>query len=389
MLVLSLLLSEAVCVQALEESGITRNFSNVTLIEVLNEVENEYQYSVIYKKDEVNEEKRVSRNFENATLEQVLSEVLGDDLDFRIDGKMIVISKANSGENIIPQQIQRHTVTGVVRDDDGVPVIGANVVEKGTGNGTITDMDGKYVLQVADGATLQVSYIGYRTEEVKVDGKGTIDIMLSEDSETLSEVVVVGYGVQRKVTTSGAVTKLEGEEINKMTVVNATKALQGLSSGITVVDRGGAPGSDDPEIYLRGVGTTGDAAPLVLVDGIEMSLSQIPASEIENISVLKDAASASIYGSRAAHGVILVTTKRGKEGKMSISYNGTIGVQDRAVKAKSVTARQYMEMVNEALVNAGSSIKYSEDDIVATENGTDPYNLHIPIGWVKFTSRLT
>lgn len=176
MLVLSLLLSEAVCVQALEESGITRNFSNVTLIEVLNEVENEYQYSVIYKKDEVNEEKRVSRNFENATLEQVLSEVLGDDLDFRIDGKMIVISKANSGENIIPQQIQRHTVTGVVRDDDGVPVIGANVVEKGTGNGTITDMDGKYVLQVADGATLQVSYIGYRTEEVKVDGKGTIDI---------------------------------------------------------------------------------------------------------------------------------------------------------------------------------------------------------------------
>lgn len=197
----------------------------------------------------------------------------------------------------------------------------------------------------------------------------------------MSEVVVVGYGVQRKVTTSGAVTKLEGEEINKMTVVNATKALQGLSSGITVVDRGGAPGSDDPEIYLRGVGTTGDAAPLVLVDGIEMSLSQIPASEIENISVLKDAASASIYGSRAAHGVILVTTKRGKEGKMSISYNGTIGVQDRAVKAKSVTARQYMEMVNEALVNAGSSIKYSEDDIVATENGTDPYN-HAYTDWL-------
>ena len=179
-------------------------------------------------------------------------------------------------------------------------------------------------------------------------------IQLVEDTQALSEVVVVGYGVQRKVTTTGAVTKLEGDEINKMTVVNATKALQGLSPGITVVDRGGAPGSDDPEIYLRGVGTTGNAKPLVLVDGIEMS--------------------ASIYVSRAAHGVILVTTKRGKEGKVKLSYDGTIGFQDRAVRAEQVSAREYMTMVNEALVNSGGSIKYSEDDILATERGDDPYN---------------
>lgn len=271
-------------------------------------------------------------------------------------------------------------ITGTIVDALGEPIIGANVMVKGTTIGTITDMDGKYTLQANPGATLVISYIGYETIEVKA--KNGQSIHLREDSQALSEVVVVGYGVQRKVTTSGAVTKLEGDDINKMTVVNATKALQGLSSGITVVDRGGAPGDDDPEIYLRGVGTTGNAKPLVLVDGIEMPLSQIPSSEIENISVLKDAASASIYGSRAAHGVILVTTKRGKEGKVTISYNGTVGFQDRAVKAKSVSAREYMDMVNEALINAGNPTgKFLEEDIIATENGSDPYH-HVYNDWL-------
>ena len=264
-------------------------------------------------------------------------------------------------------------ISGTIVDAQGEPIIGANVMVKGTTIGTITDFDGKYTLEAQTGSTLVISYIGFETLEVKAENGQ--NIRLREDAQALSEVVVVGYGVQRKVTTSGAVSKLEGDAINKMTVVNASKALQGLGSGITVVDRGGAPGSDDPEIYLRGVGTTGNSKPLILVDGIEMSLSQIPSSEIENISILKDAASASIYGSRAAHGVILVTTKRGKAGKMTISYNGTIGFQDRAVKAKAVSAREYMEMVNEALINAGNnSGKFSEEDILATENGSDPYN---------------
>ena len=380
---LALLLSGSIHAEAARQANITKDFNDVPLKEVLNEVENELQYSVIYKKGEVNEAKLINQRFENATLEEVLSAVLDKGLDFKIEGKMIVITRAQRGSagKVARMQQSRKTVSGVVRDEQGVPVIGANVLEKGTSNGTITDMDGRYTLQVAEGATLQISYIGYGTKEMKVAGQSSIDVQLAEDSEALSEVVVVGYGVQRKVTTSGAVTKLEGDDINKMTVVNATKALQGLSSGITVVDRGGAPGSDDPEIYLRGVGTTGDAKPLILVDGIEMSLSQVPASEIENISVLKDAASASIYGSRAAHGVILVTTKRGKEGKLTVSYNGTIGFQDRAVKPKGVSAREYMEMVNESLLNAGSALKYTEDDILATENGSDPYH-HVYNDWL-------
>ena len=362
---------------------ITLQGDNLSVKDYLNTIEKQTDYLFIYDAG-VNVNKRISVNMVGKSIKEVLDNLstqLG--LNYSQKGSYIVLSSYKAKETSAPVIAQqKKTITGVVTDDLGEPIIGANVIEKGTTNGIITDIDGKFTLEVAPGAVVQVSYIGYNTQEVKVGNQSTLAIQLVEDTQALSEVVVVGYGVQRKVTTTGAVTKLEGDEINKMTVVNATKALQGLSPGITVVDRGGAPGSDDPEIYLRGVGTTGNAKPLVLVDGIEMSLSQIPSSEIENISVLKDAASASIYGSRAAHGVILVTTKRGKEGKVKLSYDGTIGFQDRAVRAEQVSAREYMTMVNEALVNSGGSIKYSEDDILATERGDDPYN-HSYLNWAN------
>ena len=360
---------------------ITLQGDNLSLKDYLNTIEKQTEYLFIYDAG-VNVNKKIPVNMVGKSIKEVLdnfSALLG--LSYSQKGSYIVLSSHKVKEtSALLVDRQKKTITGVVTDEMGEPIIGANVIEKGTTNGIITDIDGKFTLEVAPGAVVQVSYIGYNTQEVKIGNQSALAIRLVEDTQALSEVVVVGYGVQRKVTTTGAVTKLEGDEINKMTVVNATKALQGLSPGITVVDRGGAPGSDDPEIYLRGVGTTGNAKPLVLVDGIEMSLSQIPSSEIENISVLKDAASASIYGSRAAHGVILVTTKRGKEGKVKLSYDGTIGFQDRAVKAEQVSAREYMTMVNEALVNSGGSIQYSEDDILATERGDDPYN-HSYLNW--------
>ena len=360
---------------------ITLQGDNLSLKDYLNTIEKQTDYLFIYDAG-VNVNKKISVNMVGKSIREVLDNLstqLG--LNYSQKGSYIVLSSHKVKETSIPVVAQqKKTITGVVTDDLGEPIIGANVIEKGTTNGIITDINGKFTLDIAPGAVIQFSYIGYNTQEVKVGNQSTLAIQLVEDTQALSEVVVVGYGIQRKVTTTGAVTKLEGDEINKMTVVNATKALQGLSPGITVVDRGGAPGSDDPEIYLRGVGTTGNAKPLVLVDGIEMSLSQIPSSEIENISVLKDAASASIYGSRAAHGVILVTTKRGKEGKVKLSYDGTIGFQDRAVKAEQVSAREYMTMVNEALVNSGGSNKYSEDDILATERGDDLYN-HSYLNW--------
>ncbi|WP_425884156.1 TonB-dependent receptor [Parabacteroides sp. ASD2025] len=378
-----LLFAAVLCLHA--ENAISQKITlqgdNLSVKDYLNTIEKQTDYLFIYDAG-VNVNKKISVNMVGKSIREVLDNLstqLG--LNYSQKGSYIVLSSHKVKETSIPVVAQqKKTITGVVTDDLGEPIIGANVIEKGTTNGIITDINGKFTLDIALGAVIQFSYIGYNTQEVKVGNQSTLAIQLVEDTQALSEVVVVGYGIQRKVTTTGAVTKLEGDEINKMTVVNATKALQGLSPGITVVDRGGAPGSDDPEIYLRGVGTTGNAKPLVLVDGIEMSLSQIPSSEIENISVLKDAASASIYGSRAAHGVILVTTKRGKEGKVKLSYDGTIGFQDRAVKAEQVSAREYMTMVNEALVNSGGSNKYSEDDILATERGDDPYN-HSYLNW--------
>lgn len=354
-----------------QSTALTLQLNNTPIEDVLNRIEEQTEFRFLYNKKMVDVERKVNVAVEGKSISEVLDNLFKNaGISYTISDRQIVLNKKES----LTSAQQSNRVTGVVTDEYGDPIIGANVIEKGTTNGIITDLDGKFTINVNPGAVLQFSYIGYITREITVKDQSVLSIKLSEDTQALNEVVVVGYGVQRKVTTTGAVTKLEGDDLNKMTVVNVTKALQGMSPGITIVDRGGAPGSDDPEIYLRGVGTTGNANPLVLVDGIEMSLSQIPSSEIDNISVLKDAASASIYGSRAAHGVILVTTKRGKEGKVRLSYDGSIGFQDRAVKAEQVSAREYMTMVNESLINAGGVSKYTEDDILATERGSDPFN---------------
>lgn len=356
-----------------QSAALTLRLRNTAIEDVLNRIEEQTEFRFLYNKKIVNVERKVDVVVDGEKITEVLDNLFENSgISYMISDRQIVLTQKTKDAFMSVQQMLK--ISGIVTDENDNPIIGANIVEKGTTNGIISDLDGKFSLQVDPGAILQISYIGYNTREITIKDQSFLTIRLTEDTQALNEVVVVGYGIQRKVTTTGAVTKLEGEDINKMTVVNVTKALQGMSPGITIVDRGGAPGSDDPEIYLRGVGTTGNSKPLVLVDGIEMSLSQIPSSEIENISILKDAASASIYGSRAAHGVILVTTKRGKEGKVKLSYDGSIGFQDRAVKAEQVSAREYMSMVNEALLNAGGSSKYTEDDILATERGDDPFH---------------
>lgn len=305
-------------------------------------------------------------------------------LIFLLTGLFCIIAGMNQAYAVPPGKI----VKGTVVDGSGIPVIGANVVEKGTTNGIITDIDGNFSLTVADGATLLISYIGYNTQEIVVTaGKDQFVVELIEDTQMLDDVIVVGYGTQRKLTSTAAVGTVSADQLGKTTTVNASKALTGLTAGITVIDRGGAPGSDDPNIYIRGVGTTGSYGPLVLVDGVQMALSMVPSSEIENISVLKDAASASIYGSRAAHGVILVTTKRGKTGKPVVNYNGYVGIQDLAIVPKQVSAREYMDMVNESANNVGATDIYTKrkDDVDGIYervlSGNDPmYSYH---NWVR------
>ena len=354
----------------------------LTLGELISEIEAQTDYLFIYSKNDIDTRQKVGIKTGDNQVGEVLQTALSNtDMTYIFANNYISLRKKaetnpiktnNQNMSSAPTPAQSKTVTGTVIDEYGEPVIGANVIEKGTTNGVITNLDGSFSLQVSNNATLQISFIGYLPQEIIVGNQTTFNITLREDVKTIEEVVVVGYGVQRKVTATGAVGKIEGGELAKMSTVNASKALQGLSAGITVIDRGGAPGDDDPKIYMRGVGTTGTTEPLILIDGIEGSLSQIPSQEIESISVLKDAASASIYGSRAAHGVILVTTKRGKTGKAQISYNGYIGFQDLAVRPKQVGAREYLDMVNEASLNRGGTPLYSDEIIEKIVSGTDP-----------------
>lgn len=222
------------------------------------------------------------------------------------------LSMLASPSYVVEQQVGK-TVTGSVTDNMG-PLAGVSIVVKGTTNGTVTDVDGNYSIEVPTGSVLQFSYIGYNMKEIVVGNQTHIDVKMSEDNQLLDEVVVIGYGTQKKVNLTGAVSSVKGEVLNERTFNNSTTALQGMAPGLTIIDKGGEPGNESSSINIRGIGTLGKSNPLILVDNVPVSsMNDVLPQDIESVSILKDAASASIYGSRAANGVILVTTKRGSD----------------------------------------------------------------------------
>lgn len=247
------------------------------------------------------------------------------------------------------------TITVTVRDANG-ELIGANVIVKGTTNGNVTDMDGRVILQdVPANAILEVSYIGYQPQDVPVKNQTDIQVVLSEDSKSLEEVVVVGYGTQAKVNLTGAVGTISKDELLDRPVTNVSSAIQGLTPGVTVTSGTGRPGQDGSTIRVRGVGTMNTADPYILVDGIETgTLNQIDPNDIESMSVLKDAASAAIYGSKAANGVILITTKRGKSGKPMVSYSGNVSVSNASTLIDRLSSYDYARLYNQLLVGNGA-----------------------------------
>ena len=247
-------------------------------------------------------------------------------------------------------------VKGTVNDDSGEPIIGASVVEKGTTNGTVTDFDGNFSINVKSGATLVVSYIGYTTQEIAVNGQSTINVTLKEDNALLDEVVVVGYGVQKKKLVTGATVQVKGDDIAKLNTTNALEAMQSSTPGVQITQSSSQPGKGY-KVYIRGMGTIGDSSPLYVIDGVAGgSLDGINPNDIESIDILKDAASAAIYGSRAANGVILVTTKQGKEGKIEITYNGAIGWSNVYKRPQLLNAEQYMTIFNEYNFNSNGTL---------------------------------
>jgi TonB-linked SusC/RagA family outer membrane protein len=268
---------------------------------------------------------------------------------------------------------QAITVKGTVTDESGEPVIGASVVEKGTTNGIVTDVDGHFNLIVQTNATLSISYLGFVTQEIVVGNQTTLRIELREDSQALEEVVVVGYGVQKKVTLTGAISSAKGADIIKTPTTNASQMLTGLLPGLTTVQRSGEPGKDDAMIRIRGSNTLGNNDPLIVVDGMPgRSLSRIDASSIESITVLKDA-SAAIYGSQAANGVILITTKRGSIDKPTVTINLNQGFTQPTVVPKMSNGSEYATMLNELDLYAGRDPRYTQEEVNRFTSGTDPW----------------
>ncbi|WP_176221502.1 SusC/RagA family TonB-linked outer membrane protein [Massilibacteroides vaginae] len=258
---------------------------------------------------------------------------------------------------------QNRPIEGVVKDSKGEVIIGANVSVKGTTIGTITDIDGHFVLSIPANATLLVSYIGYITLEVASGYNSSLSITLLEDTQALEEVVVVGYGVQRKLSVTNAISSVGADDISERNATNTNQALQGKLPGLTIIDRGGAPGAEELTMRIRGVTSLNDNNPLVLIDGVPGNLSQVNPIDIESVSVLKDAASSAIYGSRAAAGVVLVTTKAPKEGRLSITYNGYLGFARSNNLPEHMDAVTYMKHQNAAYMNTYGYKFYTDEYI--------------------------
>ena len=260
-----------------------------------------------------------------------------------------------SGVRAAQASQQNLTVSGVVTSAaDQLPLIGVSVQVKGTTNGAITDLDGNYTVSVASGETLVFSYIGFKTQEIQITNQTTLNVVMGEDSETLDEVVVVGYGVQKKKLVTGATVQVKGETLAKMNTNSPLQAMQGQTPGVNISSTSGQPG-EGMKVSIRGLGTVGNASPLYLIDGVGGDISTLNPADIESIDVLKDAASAAIYGAQAANGVVLITTKSGKAGKAQISFDAYYGWQTQARKADMLNSREYMMIMDEQAVNSGNA----------------------------------
>ena len=320
-----------------QNAKVSIRMNNVKLDKILNEIENQTDYLFIYN-NQVDINKITSVKVKNEAVAQVLDKILsGTGINYELEGTHIILT-TEAIKDLHAQQ-QAKTVTGTVTDVSGEPIIGANIRIKGTTTGTITDIDGNFSIEAEPQSVIEVSYIGYLTQETVINNQKSIRFLLKEDTKTLDEVVVIGYGVQKKADLTGSVANINTEKLNTQSNANIGQALQGKIAGVDIVSQGGAPGSGT-RIMVRGIGTLNNASPLYIVDGMYMnSIDHINPNDIASIDVLKDASSAAIYGSCAANGVIIVTTKEGSntEGKPIIDLSVNLGIS---------TASKFLDMLD-------------------------------------------
>lgn len=349
-----------------QSTKINLKLKSATVKDVIEEIERQTDLSFMYDNNVFKVDRPVSINVENATVKSVVEKLIsGENLKYEMVNRYIVIT-ANNTASAFSQQ-QQKSVSGKVTDTSGGVLPGVSVVVKGTTNGTISDINGNFSLSnVPEDATLLFSFVGMKGQEIAVGNKTTINVTLEEDAIGIEEVVAIGYGTQKKVNLTGSISSVSAKELEGRPITQTSQALAGLASGVYVSQASGRPGNDGATIKIRGLGTFSGAGtePLVLIDGLAASINDIDPNNIKSISVLKDAASAAIYGTRAANGVILVETKRGEKGKLQISYNNYVGWQ------KVTALPDFLDSWKYATLKGG----YTAEAIAKYKDGSDPDN---------------
>lgn len=371
----------------IEKVKISMNLQEKSLAEFFKQVESKTDFKFTYTDNLVDLKQAITVVENNKSIYDLLVAVaMQTHLNFvqvneNIHVKVQKGDSLNKGVRVV--QKADINVSGVVKDGTGQPLPGVTVLVKGTTTGTVTELDGSYTLSAPEGAVLVFSFVGYVVQEINVGNQSVIDVTLMEDETSLDEVVVVGYGTQKKVNLTGAVSTITSSDLANQPVGQTSMALQGVAAGVTVTQRSGQPGADGGAIRIRGIGTMGDSNPLIMVDGVETNINNVDPNEIESISILKDAASASIYGSRASNGVVLITTKRGVDG-VRVNYNMFSGFQMPTDLPKIVGAMDHMILTNEAFTNVGNTPRYTEQFLEQYRAGM-PSDQFPDTDWQKLT----
>ncbi len=364
------------------QTKLTIESKNKTVKEVLRDIENQSEFRFFYNEDFMNMKRKVDFNIQNKNIHEIMDKLFDSSkISYKIAENNLIV--------IIPDVSQQpQTVTGKVTSAQGEPIPGVTVLIKGTPNGTVTDNDGNYSLSnIPEDATLVFSFVGLLTQEIEVKGSSIVNATLQEEVIGVDEVVIVGYGSQRKANLTGAVSTVSLPQMEKRTVAQTSLALQGLVPGVTVTQRSGKPGGDAGTIRIRGNTTIGNNDPLVLIDGVESSINAIDPESIESISVLKDAASSAIYGNRAANGVILITTKRAESGKAFVTYNSFVAKGEPTKVPKYVGAVDFMKYISIAKRAVGMTPEYSEEYIKEYEAGVARKDPNYPdVDWFDATA---
>lgn len=367
--------------QNLAEVKVSISMKQATITAIFKEIESKTDFVFAYSKLLESRSEVFNLNYQESSLREILEDLALDAaLQFkRINNTISVIPAENKAQSRELVEINVLAVSGTVTDESNTVLPGVNILLKGTSNGTVTDANGKYTLNIPDehsqNGTLVFSFIGYLTTEEPINGRSTIDMVLKADVQTLTEVVVVGYGEKKKETITGSITTVKSAVITQAPVTNLSNALAGRLPGVIFINRSGEPGYDDSNIRIRGTNTTGDPSALVVIDGIANrngGLSRLNPQDIESITVLKDA-SAAIYGAQAANGVILVTTKRGKSGKPQIDFSYNLGFNTPTRLPSVADAATYATMLNEIDEYRGRAPRYTQEDIQKFRDGSAPW----------------